>query len=203
MLKAQDIINGLQKIVNQYSMFAIIWHVCIYALFAPLLAMWRPTNQLLVLLLSLPAISVAVFAWITGNPFNGATFAVLAILIIILGFRTSDQLVLVSQLPFAVAGIAIIVFGLVYPHFIEANSALKYLYASPFGLIPCPTLSVLIGFALLYSGFGSQSLTLILIFFGLFYGIFGVLKLGVYLDLFLVLGTITLLAKYLLNFRTI
>jgi hypothetical protein len=55
---------------------------------------------------------------------------------------------------------------------------------------------MLIGFLLLYTGFGSQSLTLTFVIFGLFYGIFGVLKLAVYLDIFLVSGTIALLVKY-------
>ncbi len=69
------------------------------------------------------------------------------------------------------------------------------------GLIPCPTLSILIGFLLLYNGFGSQSLTLTFIVFGLFYGIFGVLKLAVYLDIFLVFGAVSLLVKYILSLK--
>ncbi len=95
-----------------------------------------------------------------------------------------------------------IIFGLVYPHFLNTDSFFKYLYASPAGLIPCPTLSLLIGFALLYNGFGSQSITITLIAFGLFYGIFGVLKLTVYLDLFLLFGTVTLLIKYFLIMKS-
>jgi hypothetical protein len=95
-----------------------------------------------------------------------------------------------------VIGILMIVFGLVYPHFISSDSFIKYFYASPVGLIPCPTLSILIGFLLVYNGFGSHSLTFTFIVFGLFYGIFGVLKLAVYLDIFLVFGTIALIVKY-------
>jgi hypothetical protein len=94
-----------------------------------------------------------------------------------------------------------IVFGMIYPHFINPDSFLKYLYGSPVGLIPCPTLSILIGFLLLYNGLGSQSLTLTFVIFGLFYGIFGVLKLAVYLDIFLVFGTISLLVKYIMSLR--
>jgi len=69
------------------------------------------------------------------------------------------------------------------------------------GLIPCPTLSLLIGFLLLYNGFGSQAVTLTFVIAGLFYGIFGVLKLGVYLDIFLVFGSITLVIKYILALK--
>ena len=94
-----------------------------------------------------------------------------------------------------------IAFGLIYPHFLNTESFIKYFYASPLGLIPCPTLSVLIGFVLLYNGFGSNSISVAFIVFGLFYGIFGVFKLGVYLDLGLLFGTITLLIKYLTVFK--
>ena len=90
-----------------------------------------------------------------------------------------------------------IAFGLIYPHFLNTDSFIKYLYASPLGLVPCPTLSLLIGFVLLYNGFGSNSISIAFIVIGLFYGIFGVFKLGVYLDLGLLFGTITLLIKYL------
>ncbi|MEJ2595347.1 MAG: hypothetical protein P8100_09530 [bacterium] len=103
-----------------------------------------------------------------------------------------------SELPFIVIGIIMIVFGLVYPHFIETDSAVKYLYASPAGLIPCPTLSILIGFILLFNGFGSQPITMTFVVFGLFYGFFGAMKLHVHLDFALIFGSLTLLTKSIL-----
>jgi hypothetical protein len=90
-----------------------------------------------------------------------------------------------------------VIFGIVYPHFIQPASLPGYLYASPAGLIPCPTLSILLGLALLFNGFGSGSLSLLLIIFGLFYGIFGVLNLKMLIDLFLLFGTLMLLVKYI------
>lgn len=203
MLKSEEIIVGLQTIVNEYSLYSIVWHVVFYVLIAALIAKWSPSNQLFALLICLPALSVAIFAWLSGNPFNGTLFILLSILILIFGLKSSGQPVNISQMPFVVVGILMIVFGLVYPHFIETNSVLKYLYASPVGLIPCPTLSILIGFVLLFNGFGSQAITLTMIVFGLFYGIFGVLKLGVQLDLFLVFGTIALLIKYFLSSKVL
>jgi hypothetical protein len=201
MPKTDEIINGLQTIVNDYTAFAIVWHVVFYFLLAALIAKWLPSNKLLGFLICIPLLSVAVFAWLSGNPFNGILFSVITILVIIFGFKTSNQPIQMSQVPFMVTGILMIVFGLVYPHFINAGSFLKYLYASPAGLIPCPTLSILIGFLLLYNGLGSQSITLTFIAFGLFYGIFGVLKLAVYLDIFLIFGSIALLVKYFIPFK--
>lgn len=149
----------------------------------------------------LPVISVAVMAFMTGNPFNGMLFSILALLLFIFGLKASGQPVQNSSLVFMVIGILMIAFGMVYPHFIGEGSFVRYLYASPVGLIPCPTLSLLIGFLLLYNGFGSQSLTFTLVIFGLFYGIFGALKFGVYLDIFLVFGSVSLLLKYFLALK--
>lgn len=202
MLKSEEIINGLQSIVNDYSTIALIWHAVFYILIAALIAKWEPSNKIFGLLISLPLLSVAILAWITGNPFNGTMFSIATILIFLFGLKANSQSINYSQLTFVIGGILMIIFGLIYPHFIKPDSILKYLYASPAGLIPCPTLSIIIGFLLLYNGFGSQPITLTLIVLGLFYGIFGVLKLAVYLDIFLVLGTITLLVKYILSFRT-
>jgi hypothetical protein len=61
------------------------------------------------------------------------------------------------------------------------------------GLIPCPTLSAFIGITLMLHGFGSKKWMLTAAIFGLFYGIFGVLKLKVYLDLGLIAGALFLL----------
>lgn len=201
MPKTEEILNGLQKIVSDYPTIAIIWHVIFFALIAALISRCLPTNRLFGLLICIPIISVAILAFLSGNPFNGILFLILTVLIIIFGIRASGQPVQTSQIVFMVIGILMIIFGLVYPHFVITDSVLKYLYESPVGLIPCPTLSILIGFLLVYNGFGSHSLTLTFIIFGLFYGLFGVLKLAVYLDIFLVFGTITLLVKYVLSLK--
>jgi len=201
MPKTEDIINGLQSIVNEYSTVAMIWHALFYLLLAALIFEWEPSNKLMGILICLPLLSVAVFAWLTGNPFNGVLFSLMTLLICIFAIRGSGEPVSDSQLPFVIIGILMIVFGLVYPHFIQANSFLKYLYASPVGLVPCPTLSILIGFLLLYNGFGSQSLTLTFIVFGLFYGLFGAIKLSVYLDIFLIFGSVSLLVKFFMPLK--
>ena len=153
------------------------------------------------ILLCLPVVSVSILAMYSGNPFNGTLFAILAILIIIFGLKASSQPLTVSQVTFLVIGILMIAFALLYPHFLESDSIVKYLYASPVGLIPCPTLSLLIGFALVFNGFGSNALTISLIVYGLFYGLFGVFRLGVTLDIGLIIGTVTLIVKFIVSIR--
>jgi len=202
MPKPQEILNGLQTIVNDYSVFAIIWHIVFYLLILALVFRWQPSNRVFGAFMCVPLLSVAVFAWITGNPFNGILFAVASILILVFGLKAPTQTISLSQTPFLVIGIIMVLFGLVYPHFLKPDSIVGYLYASPAGLIPCPTLSIVIGLALLLGGFGSSSVALTLIVIGLFYGVFGVFRLGVHLDLFLIIGTMALLVQYILTIRT-
>jgi hypothetical protein len=169
--------------------------VIFIALIIALLARWQPSYRLLGTMMLLPLLSVSAFAWITGNPFNGLLFSAAALLVMFFGLKAPDQTIVMSRLPFAVAGIVMIIFGLLYPHFIETQSPLTYLYASPTGLVPCPTLSVVIGFALLFNGFGSKALSIVLIAYGLFYGLFGLIILSVYLDIGLIIGSVTLLLQ--------
>lgn len=201
MIKSEEIVAGLQAIVNYNMLIATIWHIVIYVLIISLLSGWNPSNKLMVILFCLPVVSVSVLAWLSGNPFNGILFTVMAVLIIISGLKSSSQLITTSQITFLVIGILMIAFALLYPHFLESGSFFKYLYASPVGLIPCPTLSLLIGFALVYNGFGSNALTISLIVYGLFYGLFGVFRLGVTLDIGLIIGAVSLLVKYLMSLR--
>lgn len=202
MVKSQDILNGLQSIVDNYQAIAILWHVVFYLIIGALFLKWEPSNKTFTFLVALPVLSVAVFAWLTGNPFNGLVYSLATILLVFLGMKADSQPVQYSQVPFIIAGIMMITFGLLYPHFISPDNPTRYLYESPVGLIPCPTLSVIIGLLLLYNGFNSQPVTLTLIILGLFYGLFGVLKLAVYLDLILLAGAITLLAKYIMSLRS-
>jgi hypothetical protein len=68
-----------------------------------------------------------------------------------------------------------------------------YLIAAPMGLIPCPTLSTVIGLTLLFQSFNSTRWTIVLALIGLFYGLFGVVRLHVYIDVILVIGSVLLI----------
>lgn len=192
----QQILGTLKSIANDYRTVAIIWHAAILFFAGSIfICKWMPANRTAILIASIPFLSVAIIAWLSGNPFNGILFSILTILLIIFGFRTAPGDSSLSSWPFLAAGILMVLFGFVYPHFLDEGTFLKYLYASPVGLIPCPTLSLIIGFVLIFNGFGSPQVTWTLIAAGLFYSVFGVLKLNVRLDLFLLAGTLVLLLK--------
>jgi hypothetical protein len=193
MPSARAITNHLELVTNQAITLAIAWHVVIAAALAAILVGWRPSARSAGALLVLPIASASAVAFAFGNPFNGTMLAVLALTLAVLAAH-SRTIEFVRGAAWAeVAGILMLAFGLFYPHFLATNSPLKYLYAAPTGLIPCPTLSLVVGFGLLGGApQGTRAWSLALATAGLFYGVFGVARLGVLLDIPLILGASSL-----------
>lgn len=186
----EQILSGLSRISNDWQILAIIWHIYFLLIAAALISGYRPSKKLTGILLSLPVFSVSILAWWYGILFNGLIYAVIGILLIIISIRISSENVSFGSLWIVVPGILLFLFGWVYPHFSVASSLPIYVYAAPTGLIPCPTLSIVIGLSLILNNFGSKSWALILGVAGMFYGVFGAARLGVTIDLILLLGAI-------------
>jgi hypothetical protein len=189
----EEIIEGLMFISNHFAWLGILWHLAFYLLIAALFLNWKPSNKFFATFLALPLFSVSLLAWITGNPFNGLVFALFGILLVVSGSRITDAPISTGHSWSTVFGVVVIIFGLVYPHFLETDNYFHYLYMAPTGLIPCPTLSTAIGFTILYNGFQSRKWAWFLIFPGLAYGIIGVFLLEVYLDMVLLISSIVLI----------
>ena len=152
---------------------------------------WRPSRRLAGAGLVLPLLSVSVLAGISGNPFNGAVFGVAAALLLVLSFRLPGSVAFGA--PWLVAlGALLFAFGWLYPHFLEPGSFLRYLYAAPTGLVPCPTLSAVIGLGLMLGGLGSHAWSLTLAVLGTLYGVIGTFRLLVAIDSVLLAGAIAL-----------
>jgi hypothetical protein len=188
-----EILQVLAAISNQQLKPAIFWHAVMAITVIGIVIGWRPIRKAGAMALALPFLSVSIMAWAYRNPFNGAVFLLAAIAVLAFGLRQAAEKVDRAPVWATVAGSLMIVFGWVYPHFLEGGSWLRYLYESPAGLIPCPTLSVVTGFALLANGFSSRALSVMLGMLGLFYALFGAFRLGVRIDLILMLGAAALL----------
>jgi hypothetical protein len=85
-----------------------------------------------------------------------------------------------------------VVFGWAYPRFLDTASFVPYFYAASTGLIPCPTLSIVIGFSLLLSSLGSRIWSMVLGTMGIIYGLVGTLFLALALDWVLLIGALLL-----------
>lgn len=194
-----QILEGLQAIANRWMPLAIAWHLYVAVL---LVAVWgcrRPGRRLAALSLTLPLLSVAALAWGEANPFNGLVFLIGAMALAGCAWRLSPERVRLAPLGARLAGLLIVGFGWGYPHFLATSSALAYLYAAPTGLVPCPTLAIVIGVTLLLDGLGSRLWSGVLGGLGLFYGLFGALYLEVALDWGLVVGALLLIGRLLVR----
>ncbi|MBI5509130.1 MAG: hypothetical protein HY903_10285 [Deltaproteobacteria bacterium] len=194
----EQILAGLTAIANRALPLAVLWHVLVACAVVGIAAGWRPSRRLSSILLTLPLLSVAAVAWFFGNPFNGTAFSVFWVALVVLGLRLPSDGLARAPAWSVLVGIGMVCFGLVYPHFLQSASPLTCLYAAPTGLVPCPTLSLVIGLALVADGLGSRTWSVVLACAGLFYGLFGTLRLGVYLDLGLIVGAAALLVRGIL-----
>lgn len=190
----EDILNGLGEIARNRTDLAIIWHLYFGILVVALLAGYRFSRRMLGVLLAIPLLSVGMLAWASANPFNGTIFMVGAAALVVIGARLGRETSELAALPLRIVGGLLFAFGWVYPHFLNPDSMLAYLYASPLGLIPCPTLSAVAGLTLMLGGLGSFSWSAVVGVLGLFYGFYGAAILGVSIDWVLFFGALCVLA---------
>lgn len=190
---SEQILSGLTRISQRATPLAVLWHLVLAAALLALAFGWRPSQRTAALLLALPLVSVSVLALLSHNPFNAAVFAAGAFALLALGSRVPTSAVERASSTITVWGLLLIEFGWLYPHFLGDAPALTYVYAAPLGLVPCPTLATVIGFSLLARGFEARAWSTILGGLGLFYGVFGVVRLGVAIDALLAIGALILL----------
>lgn len=189
-----EILEGLTWIANAHWPLAVLWHVVIgTALVAVASGSWAPTRRGGAVLLVAPLISVGALAFGAGNPFNGTVFLVAATVLAIFGLNLpQEHLRRGPGWAFAV-GVAALAYGLLYPHFLDGPAWL-YVVAAPTGLVPCATLAAVLGLGLMAGGLQSRAWSLTAGIVGLFYGLFGVLRLGVWLDIGLILAAGAMIA---------
>ncbi len=206
------ILNYIQSVAGKYPVLSIALHVMVIALtilfFIPAFKQKRFVyNGALSVLFT----SVAVIACINDNPFNGGVFVILLGFVIVEFFRRRNEIVTVSfsrhtwgtNVKNALC-LAFIFLGLLYPHFVNVSPIL-FIFLSPFGIIPCPTLTVTMGLLNLFYPRVSKGVYTATTLMALFYGITGVFLLQVYMDIPLMLIAVYSLynLRFLFKKRTI
>lgn len=188
----EQILAGLENIANQWKWLAVFWHVYLGGIMLMLIIGKRPSARLTGLLLVMPLFSVSGLAWSIGNPFNGTVFALVGLAAGVIALKLLREPVAVAPVWAVVTGGMLSGFGWVYPHFLSDARWWMYLYAAPVGLVPCPTLAVVIGLGLVVSGLNSRAWMLVIGIAGLCYGVFGAWRLAVTIDWVLFAGAAVL-----------
>lgn len=195
-----DIVLSLGEIARARPWLAAWWHLYFALWVIALMSGFRPSRRLFGLVMVPPLLSVSALAWMGSSPFNGTLFALVAIVLAIVAARLRGGRVWLSPLPLLLAGGLLFAFGWLYPHFTSADSIVAYLYATPLGLIPCPTLSAIVGLTLIWRGLGSVAWSSVVGLAGIFYGSYGAAVLGVSIDWGLAAGSIcALLMPFILR----
>lgn len=173
----------------------MLWHAIVWIAIAAFFSDWRPSKRAAGMMLAAPVASAGIFGFVYENPFNGFILTAAAIALLAAGARPGAPVPPTARRWEFFTGVVLVAFGWLYPHFLEGQSPIVYLYAAPLGLIPCPTLSLVIGFALIAGGLRHEAESLLLAALGIFYGFVGVLWLGVWIDLVLLLGASALVVS--------
>jgi hypothetical protein len=182
MPSSSAILELITVMANDLTLLAFGWHLVVLLIAIAMLRGWRPSARAAGSLLIAPALSVFVVSASYGSWFNAASFLVLPLALALL----TRKLVVPWRVRVSTwssrLGVALVAFGFVYPHFIEGPWYRSF-YAAPMGVVPCPTLAVLAGFALITGASGSRAIPLVLAVWTAFYAVFGILKLDVLLDI--------------------
>jgi hypothetical protein len=145
----EAITSAAATIAQGWWALAVVWHVFFGAVVLAAVK-WNMSQRTLGWLLAAPLASVSAMAWGAGNPFNGALFGVLSIALAILAARFPHERRRFASRPVFSAGLVLLAFGWVYPHFLEPSHWAEYGIAAPLGLLPCPTLAAVIGVSLMF-----------------------------------------------------
>lgn len=188
--------DGLAALANGAANLAVAWHAALLIVVVALLLGWTPSLRAAGLLLAGPLLTVGAAAF-GHNPFNAAVFLLLAAVQALTAVRLPPRPARPGARWAQAAGIALIAIGWAYPHFVESVSALTYLYAAPTGVIPCPTLALVVGVTLAANGLDSRRWSLVLAAAAFAYALAGALWLGVALDLAVLGGALALGAQAL------
>ena len=205
MPSAEAILAALGSAANEGRWLAIVWHVLLIALVAALVWGWRPSVRVAAALLTTPLLSVAATAWVSGNPFNGLVFLALSAALARAAFGLPGETLRIESHARTVRAAAVVAFGAGYPHFLRTESWAGYAFASPLGVIPCPTLVVVIGMTLAIANLRSGAWAVPLFLSGLLYAAIGVFVLGVALDwgLFIATGLLGTVVAHTWTWRSV
>ncbi|HET9992288.1 MAG TPA: hypothetical protein VFQ65_27340 [Kofleriaceae bacterium] len=183
---------------NELALVAIAWHVVIALALVVMLRGWRPSARVTCVVLTAPILSVGLASLAYGNAFNAISFMLLALVLAVLGDGLMAPHGGRGPSWTTWAGVAAMAFGLVYPHFVD-GPWYRVLAAAPLGVVPCPTLSFVGGAVIVAGGFGSRAIPLVLAVWVAFYALFGIVQLGVTLDVGLLVAMVGLVAVLVHN----
>ena len=202
-MNPESILNYLAMVSNQNISLNLIMHVITFLAIPSIFLLKNIRMQKAVFngLVFILTLTVTVNALINGNAFHLVTFAILLIIALRELVMGKNQVVIsaTNNVTTFVAFICLFI-GVWYPEFVH-TSPLGMLFVSPMGIVPCPTLIVILSLFTLNSSGISKLQYIATIIIGAVYAVIGVFILKVYLDA--AIGILVLYSIYILIFHKV
>jgi len=192
----EAITSMLETVAKETRGYAAFVHLLFLVVLGLGLLMGRLRNLLFSLFIAFISLSATVFAVKYVIAPNVIIFGMFFVLILHAWLTKQLNFDLKHSAPIDLFfGVFGLVFGFWYLHWVESPVWLNALFASPLGVVNCPTMVTVCGFlclsekprsALLEAAVGSVTL---------YFGFFGIFRLGAYVDVVLVLCALFLLVR--------
>ena len=182
-MSSEQILAGLKITVETYSGLRVVHHILLPVVLLFFVFFKEKASRLVSLYILLAFLTVFLISLAPiRNVFYLIVFGFLTILAVF-EFLNPKNDYSMKDTPKINVIIALVAgfLGFWYPHFVEGS--FKALYASPYGIIPCPTLLVILSFFLVFYPNSNRFFHWVLILVGLFFGFFGFFILKVRIDL--------------------
>ncbi|MCK5097837.1 MAG: hypothetical protein KAR45_07015 [Desulfobacteraceae bacterium] len=196
-LKSPDKISiMLHQVTEDTSSLAVIIHG-VYVVLVILGLVFKKLRNLmfsvLLLILSGTASVISIKYLIAPNIIIFITFFILTVFALINKELDFDytQLKPINK----IIGFSAIFFGFYYLHWVEEPVFLNALIYSPLGIVNCPTMIAFCGFLCLLKKPGSLSLEFFVASVTIYFGFFGIMRLGAYIDIVLIITGMFLIIR--------
>lgn len=191
-----EITEMLTKVTSELTLFSALVHISFLVVVVVGLLFKKIRNILFFLFIALLSFSATIISIIYMILPNILIFATIFILIIIaflkkeLNFEFSKMKSVNKY--FAIIGM---IFGFWYLHWVETPIWLNALLYSPLGSINCPTLLTICAFLCLTAKPRSVMLESVVALITLYFGFFGIFRLGAYVDVTLIICALFLIIR--------
>ncbi len=196
MKSPEEITSMLSNVTDQLRTFSAIVHIIFLVVMVMGLLLKKLRGALFFLFIAFLSLSATVIAIKYMILPNIIIFAMFFGLIINAYFKKQLNFELENLKPANLFfGIIGMVFGFWYLHWIESPIWLNALYNSPLGVVNCPTMVTICGFLCLTEKPRSVMLETTVALITLYFGFFGVFRLGAYIDIVLIVCALFLILR--------
>ncbi|HUL30930.1 MAG TPA: hypothetical protein VLZ03_10815 [Thermodesulfobacteriota bacterium] len=198
----EAITSMLETVAKETRGYAAFVHLLFLAVLGLGLLTARLRNLLFSLFIAFLSLSATVFAVKYVIAPNVIIFGMFFVLVLHAWLTKQLDFDLKHSAPIDLFfGIFGLVFGFWYLHWVESPVWLNALFASPLGVVNCPTMVTVCGFLCLSQKPRSALLEAAVGIVTLYFGFFGIFRLGAYVDVALVLCALFLLVRLIASLR--